>query len=440
MRIGSGYAGAEDVLGFVNDLSTMGNIAGSYSAGVLTLTSAGQTALVAEWQNALRAVTYADNSRAPSTAPRTVVLTVNDGISDSAARQITVSVVAVNDAPVLTGANAFAPIAEDDTANAGTLVSELIAGHVTDADDPALAGIAVIGVDGLHGVWQYTTDGTTWYAFGTASDGAARLLAADEKSAVRFVPAADWNGTVVNGLTFRAWDRTPASASSAGGTADTTVNGGSTAFSTAFATSSITVTPVNDAPVRALPIASPPATQDQPFSFTLPAGTFTDVDAGDTLSYSASLASGAALPSWLAFDAATRTFSGTPANADVGSLSLLVTATDGGNLKASGGFVLTVADVNDAPMLIVPIAGQSATQDRPFAFTLPSGTFIDIDAGDTLAYGAKLASGAGLPAWLTFDAATQTFSGTPANADVGAVAIRVTATDGSDVRCSTTSC
>ena len=32
------------------------------------------------------------------------------------------------------------------------------------------------------------------------------------------------------------------------------------------------------------------------------------------------------LPSWLSFDAATRTFSGTPANADVGALTITVTA------------------------------------------------------------------------------------------------------------------
>ena len=38
---------------------------------------------------------------------------------------------------------------------------------------------------------------------------------------------------------------------------------------------------------------------------------FADVDSS-SLTYTATLRNGAALPSWLTFDAATRTFSGTP--------------------------------------------------------------------------------------------------------------------------------
>ena len=41
----------------------MGNIAGSYNAGtgVMTLSSAGNTATVAQWQAALRAVQYSNS-------------------------------------------------------------------------------------------------------------------------------------------------------------------------------------------------------------------------------------------------------------------------------------------------------------------------------------------------------------------------------------------
>ena len=62
---------------------------------------------------------------------------------------------------------------------------------------------------------------------------------------MRYVPNANTNGTVGTGLTFRAWDQTTGTA---GSTANTTTNGGATAFSTATATASITVTAVNDAP------------------------------------------------------------------------------------------------------------------------------------------------------------------------------------------------
>ncbi|MGQ0752034.1 MAG: DUF4347 domain-containing protein, partial [Betaproteobacteria bacterium] len=128
--------------------------------------------------------------------------------------------VLANAAPVLSGANDLSPISEDATSNPGALVSDLIAGQVTDADAGALRGIAVTAVDDSNGTWQYSTNGgTSWTDFGAASATSARLLAADANTYVRFVPDANFNGTVTNGLTFRAWDQTTGTA---GATADTT--------------------------------------------------------------------------------------------------------------------------------------------------------------------------------------------------------------------------
>ncbi len=71
----------EDVLGFVGNAST-GNITGSYNSttGVLTLTSAGALATVANFQAALRLVTYSNVSATPSKFSRTVTYQVNDGV------------------------------------------------------------------------------------------------------------------------------------------------------------------------------------------------------------------------------------------------------------------------------------------------------------------------------------------------------------------------
>ncbi len=68
------FHGGEDVLAFANDGSTMGNLTASYNAatGVLTLTSAGATATLAQWQSALRSVTYTNGSELPNTATRTI--------------------------------------------------------------------------------------------------------------------------------------------------------------------------------------------------------------------------------------------------------------------------------------------------------------------------------------------------------------------------------
>ncbi|MBN3117414.1 putative Ig domain-containing protein, partial [Pectobacterium brasiliense] len=90
------------------------------------------------------------------------------------------------------------------------------------------------------------------------------------------------------------------------------------------------------------------------FNFTVPAGTFSDPD-GDTLTLSATLADGSPLPSWLSFDPAIGTFSGTPGNGDVGALVIRVTATDGSNTSISTSFGLTVTNVNDAPVVGTPI-------------------------------------------------------------------------------------
>jgi len=83
---------------------------------------------------------------------------------------------------------------------------------------------------------------------------------------------------------------------------------------------------------------------------------------------------------------------------------------------------------NDAPILVAPLADQDFTFNKFFSWQMPSGSFADIDQGDTLDYSATLADSSPLPAWLNFDPITQTFSGmTPKT--VGYLDIRMTATD-----------
>ncbi|MFN7882827.1 MAG: putative Ig domain-containing protein [bacterium] len=191
----------------------------------------------------------------------------------------------------------------------------------------------------------------------------------------------------------------------------------------------LAVNDVNEAPVRNAALVDRSTTEDAAFSYALPANTGTDPVAGNSLNLAATLADGSALPSWLSFDAATRTFSGTPGASAVGALNLKVTATDTGGLSASGTFTLTVAHVNHAPVVTVAPANQTATADQAFSFALPANTFTDPDAGDSLTLSATLADGLALPSWLSFNANTRTFSGTPLNGNAGTLAVKVTATD-----------
>ncbi|SUS05998.1 hypothetical protein DF3PB_230001 [uncultured Defluviicoccus sp.] len=133
----------------------------------------------------------------------------------------------------------------------------------------------------------------------------------------------------------------------------------------------------------------------------------------------------------MSFNAATRTFSGTPANGDIGTLSVKVTATDGSAASVSDTFTLSVGNTNDAPTLANAIADQWASDGNAFSFTVPANSFADADVGDTLTYTATLANGDPLPAWLSFNPTTRAFTGTPATGDLGSIDVKVTATDGS---------
>ncbi|POE02606.1 putative Ig domain-containing protein [Pectobacterium odoriferum] len=355
--------------------------------GSQTLTLTGGATQEA-FQIALRAIVYANVAATPTAGNRTVSVTANDDASSTATSILTLTA-SNNASPIVSGTIAAQSIAQGDTLNV-----TLPAGTFTDPDGDTLTLSATLA------------DGTplpSWLSFNPATG--------------TFTGTPD-NGDV-GSLTIKV----------------TATDGSNASVSTTFG---LTVTNVNDAPVVSGTVPPQSVAQDSGLNFTLPSGLFTDVDAGDTLTLSATLADGTPLPSWLSFNPATGTFTGTPANGDVGSLTIKVTATDGSNASVSTTFGLTVTNVNDAPVVSGTVPPQSVAQDSGLNFTLPSGLFTDVDAGDTLTLSATLADGTALPAWLSFNPATGTFSGTPANGDVGSLTIKVTATDGSNASVSTT--
>ena len=117
-------------------------------------------------------------------------------------------------------------------------------------------------------------------------------------------------------------------------------------------TATITVNPINDAPTVANAIADQDAVRDVLFSFQFAADTFNDVDAGDSLTLTATKADGSALPGWLSFTPGTRTFSGTPSIGDVGPVDIKVTATDSSLASISDTFAINVINTNAAPTAV----------------------------------------------------------------------------------------
>ena len=166
----------------------------------------------------------------------------------------------------------------------------------------------------------------------------------------------------------------------------------------AFATQDFTVTVanVNDAPVASAVIADQSTNEDAGFSFTVPLASFTDVDVGDQLSLSAALPTAPA--SRLAqFDAATQTFSGTPAERRCGLACIRVTATDTAGATATQDFTVTVTNINDVPVASAIIADQAINEDAGFSFTVPPGSFTDVDVGDSLSLWQALPTAARFP-------------------------------------------
>jgi len=183
----------------------------------------------------------------------------------------------------------------------------------------------------------------------------------------------------------------------------------------------ISVENVNDAPSLSQPIPDQSFQEDSFGSFTFGEDVFSDIDVSDTLNYSAALTTGGAIPAWLSFNAATRTFSGTPAAEDVGSQQIILTATDSGGLSASDQITLNVSYVNHAPV------AQSARSDmeisvgdNPFEINTVAEIFSDVDVqyGDSLTYTASLQDGSSLPSWIVIDSVTGVLSGIAPKVDV----------------------
>ncbi|GAB4291141.1 MAG: hypothetical protein Fur0025_26230 [Oscillatoriaceae cyanobacterium] len=323
--------------------------------------------------------------------------TANGGVDTSVAQTFTITVNPINDAPVLdnTGSPSLTAIDEDvaDTSNAGTLVSAIIGSSITDVDTSPLQGIAVTGTDNTNGTWQYSTDsGSTWTDFGTLSDTSATLLNPTAK--IRFVPKPDYYGTVNNDITFRAWDQTSGSNGTTGVSVST--NGGTTAFSTATETASITVNPVNDIP--SFTAANPPAVDEDAGAQTL-TGWVTLFnrgaanESGQTATYTVNPTS-ISYPGLFAVPPAIDAngqLTYTPAPGAFGTSTFDVVVKDGGG-TANGGvdtsvaqtFTITVNPINDAPVLDNTGSPSLTAIDEDVADASNTGTLVSAIIGTSI--------------------------------------------------------
>jgi len=302
------------------------------------------------------------NNTAANQANTPTATTPANGVGNSQDNNDVYGTIIPNTAPVLADtALTLNPLREDalaPTGAVGTVISNLaaIGTNITDPDTGAVAGIAITAADTTNGSWFYSINGgTNWNALGSVSNTNARLLATNANTRLYFQPTADYNGTLTNGITFRAWDQTTGTNDS---TADTTKNGGIYAFSTATDAAAITVNPVNDIP--SFSATNPTAVNEDAGVQTVTSwATFNPGPANEsaqTATYTVSNIGTPSLFATLPAIDASGNLTYTPAADASGTSTFDVVVKDSGSILNNGvntsavkNFTITVNPVNDKP-------------------------------------------------------------------------------------------
>ncbi|HSG62875.1 MAG TPA: Ig-like domain-containing protein, partial [Pseudomonadales bacterium] len=315
---------------------------------------------------------------------------------------VSISIAAVNDAPVLVaGDYALASIVEDVTeaANSGTLVADLLlADSITDVDGTVAKAIAVTSINNTYGVWQYKLANGAWANISTTTGGVVNLgssaLLLDANASLRFVPNADYNGS--SSIDFRAWDQTTGTV---GGTFDPYGVGGNTTLSRTVDSATITITPTNDQPTSAdLRFTM---NEDTSYIFKVADFAFNDIDTGDTLDGISILTmpsagalkldgtevSAGAIVS--AADIAAGKLTYTPTADAFGSeyASFTFTVSDGEVSSVSQTVTIDVTDTNDAPTAVAWQSGGSVAEGANEGTVVGKLVATDPNSGDTLRFG-----------------------------------------------------
>ena len=444
VRISQGLVASEDVLAFTNQAG----ITGSYdkSTGTLTLTG---SALLADYQAALRSVTYVNTSQNPNTQARTLSFVVNDGQAESAEATRSLTVIAVNNAPVITlssGSISFtekgAPVAVDS----GLVVSDVDSAELTGASVSISNGL-VAEEDELLFTAQHGISGSYDSASGS-------LTLTGNASVANYQ-------TALRSITYRNTNlQTP---NTQARTIRFVVNDGQALSATV--SRSLNVITMNDAPVITLS-HGPISFTEKGTAVTIDSGlTLSDVDNGQLVNATVRISQGLVAPEdELSVRAPVGIASHYDSQSGILSLTGQANVTDyqaalravtyrnrneanphtqprtvefvvhDGELNSQpANRTVNVIAVNDAPVVVNALPEQQLQAGTPFNFSLPVDTFLDVDDA-RLSLTAEQADGQALPSWISFDAASQTFNGTALSA--GVANFTVTAQDSQGARAS----
>jgi VCBS repeat-containing protein len=368
---------------------------------------------------------------------------ITDAGGATATATLTVTIHGANDAPVAQADTASATeagtsagtdptgsvTANDHDVDGATIpVTAIEHGSALDASASTVAGGTTSAdgtiVQGVHGSLKIGADGSYAYTVDNA-DAAVQAMASGD--------------TLTDTFTYRITD--------AGG-------------ATATATLTVTIHGANDAPAAQADTAS--ATEAGTSAGTDPTGNVTandhDVDGatipvtaiehGGTLDASASTVAGGTTSADGTVVAGSHgslkigadgSYAYTVDNADAAVQAMAsgdtltdtftYRITDAGGATATATLTVTIHGANDAPVAVGSLPRQSWTGGGRTSYVLPQDAFVDPDRGDAITLRATLSGGAPLPAWITFDPVTGTFTGTPTQGSHGDLDIVVTASD-----------
>ena len=341
---------------------------------------------------------------------------VHDGDAYSANRYVkTFAVTAINDPPTLTATSSDATHTEDGSAASlysGSAAGSGGAGGTAESDEIDKLTIQITNVQDT--TENIVFDGST-IPISTAGTGTTTTNELDwtvTRSSTTSTLAFDADGgsfttaelvTALDAATYTNTDQSPTAGArvititlledegSSSSPHDNSANSGLAQATT------ITIAGANDAPTVANAQSDGTATEDVAYSYTTPSNTFADVDSGDSCTYTSTQTDASALPGWLTFTPSTRVYSGTPAVANVGTLNIRTTCTDGSNAAVNDDWDLVISALNAAPVHSSDGSGSatagSVVEDSALSITL---TATDEENSDV-----TYAAGSTFPGWVT---------------------------------------
>ena len=229
IAISSGYQSSEDVLAFSN----ANGISGSWDSGSGVLTLSGSASLT-NYETALESITYQNtNTNDPNNSNRTITWLINDGDANSSAATSTITVADVNDAPTLSDAGDTLAYTEGDNA---TVIDSTLT--IADVDDTNIESATITISSGYQSSEDVLAFSNANGISGSWNSGSGVLTLSGSASEANYE-------TALESITYQ--NTNTADPNNTNRIVSWVINDG-TANSSA-ATSTITVGDVNDAPV-----------------------------------------------------------------------------------------------------------------------------------------------------------------------------------------------